>query len=162
MKQVLTVLAVVYIFFLLELALYNNFGAWGKPELLILAVVFFTLFLGIRLGIITAIFAGLLREGVGVVPLGMYLLIYLSVAYSITYVRRFLYQPGSRFSRAVMAFFGTTIAFIVHVILSSINHDYSLVELMVDVFAAQFITTVIAATFVFAHLKNLSEYLRLK
>ncbi len=162
MKQVLTVIFVVYVFFLLELALYNNFGAWGKPELLVLAVVFFTLFLGIRLGIVTALVAGFLREGVAVVPLGTYFLIYLSVAYAITYVRRFLYQPGSRFSRAVMAFFATVIAFLVQMILSSTRRDYPILELVADVLTVQLITTVVAATFVFTFLKRLSEFLRLK
>lgn len=162
MRQVLTIIAVIYIFFLLEIALYNNFGAWGKPELLILAVVFFTLYLGIRLGIVAALVAGILREGVAIVPLGTYLLVYLSVAYAITYVRRFLYQPGSRFSRIVMAFFATLTAFLVQAIVSSTRRDYVLIELLTDVLSVQLITTCIAATFIFTYLKQLSEFFRLK
>lgn len=162
MKRILTILITSYCCFLAEIALFNNFGAWGKPELLILVVVFFTLYLGIRYGIVTAVIAGLLRDGMSISPAGTYLFTYLCVAYMITYIRRFIYQPGSRFSRIVMAFFGIIVAIIVRLTVVSSPQDYELNDLFIDILAPQLVTTVIAATFIFNYLRQMSERLRLK
>src|ERR1700722_13361938 len=99
MKRVAVIALVCYLAFALEFLLYNFWGQWGKPELLILVVIFFNLYLGVRFGIIAAIFAGLFKDASGAAPFGTYILIYIAGTYLATLVRRYLYQPGSRFSR---------------------------------------------------------------
>src|SRR5277367_2694045 len=104
MKRVAVIVLVSYLAFALEFVLYNFWGQWGKPELLVLVVIFFNLYLGIRFSIIAAVFCGIFKDAAGVAPFGTYVLVYVAGAYFTTLVRRYLYQPGSRFSRAVVAF----------------------------------------------------------
>ena len=162
MKRVLIIVLASYLAYALEFLLYNFWGPWGKPELMVLVVVFFNLYLGIRFGIIAAVFCGLFKDTGSVAPFGTYILVYLSVSYLATFVRRYLYQPGSRFSRALVSFFVVIGSFIIQAILTSMSHEINIKDLLVDVLVPQLVTTVIAATYVFEKLKNISVFLALK
>ena len=153
MKRVVVIGLVSYLAFALEFLLYNFWGPWGKPELLILVVIFFNLYLGIRFGIIAAVFCGIFKDASGVAPFGTYILVYIAGSYITTFVRRYLYQPGSRFSRALVAFFVVVGCFIVQAILASMNHEVHLPELLFYILVPQLLTTMIAATYVFEQLK---------
>ena len=123
MKRVAVIALLSYLAYALEFLLYNFWGPWGKPELLILVVIFFNLYLGIRFSIIAAVFCGIFKDASGVAPFGTYVLVYIAGAYVTTFVRRYWYQPGSRFSRGVVAFFVVLGCFIVQAILTSMNHE---------------------------------------
>jgi|GEM_PF-426459 len=172
MKRIAVIALVSYLGFALEFLLYNFWGPWGKPELLILVVIFFNLYLGIRFSIITAVFCGTFKDTSGVAPFGTYILVYIAGSYVTTLVRRYLYQPGSRFSRAMVTFFVVTGCFIVQAILvlmsdthsysSNMNHEVRLPELLLYILVPQLLTTMIAATFVFERLKSISVFFALK
>jgi len=165
MKRVVVIGLVSYLAFALEFLLYNFWGPWGKPELLILVVIFFNLYLGIRFGIIAAVFCGIFKDASGVAPFGTYVLVYIAGSYVTTLVRRYLYQPGSRFSRSLAAFFVVTGCFIVQAILSNMYHEaetQNFSSLLFYILVPQLLTTMIAATYVFAQLKNISVFFALK
>ena len=162
MKRITVIALVCYLAYALEFLLYNFWGQWGKPELLILVVIFFNLYLGIRFSIIAAIFGGILKDCSGVASFGTYVLVYLAGSYVTTFVRRYLYEPGSRFSRVVVTFFVVIGCFIVQAILTNMNHEIRLNELLLYLLLPQLLTTMIAATYVFGQLKNISVYFRLK
>jgi len=162
MKRIAVIALVSYLAFALEFLLYNFWGQWGKPELLILVVIFFNLYLGIRFSIIAAVFCGIFKDASGVAPFGTYVLVYIAGSYLTTIVRRYLYEPGSRFSRAVVTFFVVIGCFIVQATLSNMNHELRLGELLVYLLVPQLLTTMIAATYVFAQLKNISTFFVLK
>jgi hypothetical protein len=82
--------------------------------------------------------------------------------YVTTLVRRYLYQPGSRFSRAVVTFFVVVGCFIVQAILSNMNHEVRVGELLLYLLIPQLLTTMIAATYVFGQLRNISIFFALK
>ena len=153
---------VCYLAFASEFVLYNAFGAWGKPEFLILVVVFFNLYLGIRFSIISAVFCGLFKDACGIAPWGTYLLVYIAAAFMTTLVRRYLYQQGSRFSRGLVAFFVLVACFIIQASLAAANHDIRAHELLVDIFIPQVLTTMAVATLVFQQLRDLSVFFKLK
>jgi len=162
MKRVTVIALVSYLGFLLEFLLYNFWGQWGKPELLILVVIFFNLYLGIRFSIIAAVFCGLFKDSLGIAPFGTYVLVYIAGSYATTLVRRYLYEPGSRFSRGVVSFFVVVACFIVQATLTNMSHEVHVYELLVNCLAPQLLTTLIAATYVFAQLKNISVFFSLK
>ena len=162
MKRFFVIAIVSYLAFALEFLLYNFWGQWGKPELLILVVIFFNLYLGIRYSILAAVFCGIFKDASGVAPFGTYILVYIAAAYVTTLVRRYLYQPGSRFSRAIVTFFVVLGCFFVQVVLSNMNHEVRLTELLAYLLVPQMLTTLIAATYVFAQLKNISVFFTLK
>ena len=162
MKRILVIALVSYLAFALEFLLYNFWGQWGKPELLILVIIFFNLYLGIRFGIIAAIFCGIFKDASGIAPFGTYILVYIAGSYLTILVRRYLYQPGSRFSRGVVSFFVVIGCFIVQVILSNMNHEVHMDGLLVYILVPQLLTTMIAATYVFEQLSYISVFFRLK
>ena len=172
MKRIAVIALVCYLAFALEFLLYNFWGRWGKPEILILVVIFFNLYLGIRFGVIAAIFCGIFKDASGVAPFGTYVLVYIAGSYVTTFVRRYLYQPGSRFSRGVVTFFVVVGCFFVQVILalmpeahsysSNMNHEVHLREQLLYLLVPQLLTTLIAATYVFGQLKNISTFFSLK
>jgi rod shape-determining protein MreD len=162
MKRVAVIGLVSYLGFALEFLLYNFWGQWGKPELLMLVVIFFNLYLGIRFSIIAAVFSGIFKDASGVAPFATYILVYITAAYVTTLVRRYLYQPGSRFSRIMVVFCVVAGCFIVQVILSNMNHEVRLKEQLLYLLFPQMLTTMIAATYVFGQLKNISNFFSLK
>jgi len=162
MKRIAVIALVSYLAFALEFLLYNFWGAWGKPELLILVVIFFNLYLGIRFSIIAAIFCGVFKDSSGIAPFGTYVLVYISGAYVTTLVRQYLYQPGSRFSRGFVAFCVIVGCFIVQATLSNMYHEIHLGELLIYCLVPQLLTTMIAATYVFEQLKNIGNFFTLK
>jgi rod shape-determining protein MreD len=162
MKRVAVIGLVSYLAFALEFLLYNFWGQWGKPELLILVVIFFNLYLGIRFSIIAAVFCGVFKDASGVAPFGTYILVYITGAYVTTLVRRYLYEPGSRFSRIVVTFFVVTGCFIMQAVLANMNREVRLPGLLTCILAPQLLTTMIAATYVYAQLKNISSFFSLK
>jgi rod shape-determining protein MreD len=162
MKRLAFIGLISYLAFALEFILYNFWGQWGKPELLILVVIFFNLYLGVRFGLIAAVFCGIFKDASGVAPFGTYVLVYIAGSYVAVFVRRYLYQPGSRFSRALVAFFVVIGCFIVQAVLTNMGHEVHLGELLVYLLFPQLITTMIAATYVFELLKNISVFFALK
>ena len=162
MKRITVIALVSYLAFVLEFVLYNFWGQWGKPELLILVVIFFNLYLGIRFSIIAAVFCGIFKDASGIAPFGTYVLVYIAGSYLTTFVRRYLYQQGSRFSRILVAFFVVVGCFLVQTALLNMNHEVRWTEQLVYLLVPQLLTTMIAATFVFAQLKNVSTFFVLK
>ena len=162
MKRVAVIVLVSYFAYVLEFLLNNFWGPWGKPELLVLVVIFFNLYLGIRFSIIAAVICGFLKDASGVAPFGTYVLVYIAGSYLTTLVRRYLYQPGSRFSRGVVTFLVVVGCFIVQAILTNMSHEIRLNELVVYLLIPQLLTTIIAATYVFKLLKDISVFFVLK
>ena len=162
MKRITVIALVSYLAFVLEFVLYNFWGQWGKPELLILVVIFFNLYLGIRFSIIAAVFCGRFKDDSGIAPCGTYGLVSIAGSYLTTFVRRYLYQQGSRFSRILVAFFVVVGCFLVQTALLNMNHEVRWTEQLVYLLVPQLLTTMIAATFVFAQLKNVSTFFVLK
>lgn len=162
MKRVAVIGLVSYLAFALEFLLYNFWGQWGKPELLILVVIFFNLYLGIRFSIVAALFCGLFKDCSGVAPFGTFILVYIAGAYLSLFVRRYLYEPGSKFSRMVVAFFVVVGCFMVQSILSIMNHEGHFSEQLFYILMPQLLTTMLAATYVFAQLRRISVFFTLK
>lgn len=160
-KRLFAIAAAVYFFFIAEFVLYNTVGMWGKPELLVLAIIFCNLYWGIRYGIWAAVVAGLLRDAFGIQPFGTYVFIYIAAAYLTTYIRKNIYQPGSRFSRAMAAFLVVTGCFILEIVLRLRQHEVRLPEAVCFILMPQLVTTMVAATFVFQGLRNLAVKLKI-
>ncbi len=162
MKRIAVIILVCYLAFALEFLLYNFWGPWGKPELLMLTVIFFNLYLGIRFSIIAAIFCGILKDTLGLAPFGTHIIVYIAAGYLTTFVRRYLYQPGSKFSRAVVTFLVVTGAFIVQAVLTNMDHEVHVARLLLYVLIPQLVTTMIAATYVFEQLRRVGVFFCLK
>ncbi|MBI3602142.1 MAG: rod shape-determining protein MreD [Candidatus Omnitrophica bacterium] len=160
-KRLLVIALLAYLFFLLEFVLYDALGVWGKPELILLLVIFWGLYSGIRYSIAAAILGGLLKDTLSILPFGTYLFVLLAAAYLTTLARRNLYQPGSPFSRWVVAFFVFIGAFCIEVMLYVMRHDVRLTELLINIFLPELVTTMVVVTFVFYRLRDVAMFLKL-
>ena len=160
-KRVTVIVVLAYVFFVFELVLNAILGSWGKPELLLLLVIFWVLYSGIRYGIVAAVVSGLIKDMLGVLPFGTYLFVFIAAAYLTTWVRITLYQPGSPFSRAVVAFCVLVLSFLIQTMLYLMHHDLHGGELFFNIFLPQLVTTMVAVTFVFYRLRDLAVWLKL-
>jgi rod shape-determining protein MreD len=160
-RQFIAIAVLVYLAFLSEFVLFNTFGPWGKPELLMLAVVFCNLYWGIRHSIWAAFLAGLLKDSFSIETFGTYLLVYIAAAYLTTFIRNNLYQPGSRFSRMVVTFFVLIGIFVLEVLLHIASFEIRIDEAVAYILVPQLITTMFVGTYVFYWLRDLVSQFKL-
>ena len=161
MKRLSIIFGCAYIFFLLEFLLFNTFGRWGKPELLLILIIFFNLYLGIRYGLACAFFAVVLKDAFSTQIFGIYIFLFMACAFLATVMRRNFYRPGSRLSRLVVTG-GVVIVFVLaQAVLYSMNYDLDWDGVVRYVFFPEVVTTLVFATFVFTRLKSMSDKLQL-
>jgi len=161
MKRAAAIAVLVYLAFLLEFVLYNAFGRWGKPELMVLVVVFCSLYWGIRHSLWAAFIAGILGDAFSIEPFGTHLLVYITAAYLATFIRRNFYQPGSRFSRGMVAFFVLVAVFVMETFLHMRLFEVRWGEAVGYVLVPQALATMVAATFVFHRLRDMAVRFKL-
>ena len=161
MKQALAIAILVYLAFLAEFVLFNTFGRWGRPELLVLAVVFCNLYWGIRHSIWAAFIAGMLKDAFSIEVFGTYLMVYITAAYLTTFIRNNFYQPGSRFSRAVVTFFVLVGIFVLETLMHMRFFDVRVGEAVAYILVPQVVATMVAANFMFQALRDAVGKLKL-
>lgn len=160
-KRIGIIGVLVYLFFILEVVLNDTFGGWFKPQMLLLLVVFWGLYSGIRYSIIAAIFSGLLKDSYSILPFGTYLFVFIAAAYLTTIVRQNLYQPGSRFSRAVVSFFVLLGALLIQAMIYLMSHEARWGELIFNIFLPQLVATMVVVTSVFHRLRDLAGWFKI-
>jgi len=146
----------VYLFFLIEFLLFNVFGRWGKPDLLLLLIIFYNLYLGIRYGLACAFFAGFLKDAFSPDILGTHIFLFMMSACLAILLRRNFYQPGSRLSR-LMVTLGVVVSYVLAwSIVQSMVYDVEWAGIFKHVLLPEVLTTMAAATFVFIKLKDIA------
>ena len=161
MKRLLIIIVSVYVFFLAEFLLFNVFGRWGKPNLLLLLVIFYNLYLGIRHGLFCAFCAGLLRDAFSSDIFGTHLFLFMMSAVLALLLRRNFYQPGSRLSRLMVSFGVVFIYVLAETIMQSQTYFIEWPEALRYVALPQIVTTMAVATFVFIRLKDIAVKINL-
>ena len=74
MKKLFVIAVFSFVLFLAEVAMFQIFGSWFKPSLLVLLVVYFNLKFGIRYGILTSLICGILSDSFGSGIFGVHIL----------------------------------------------------------------------------------------
>ena len=159
-KRLALILSLAYLFFLLEFMLNGVFGVWAKPELLLLLVIFWGLYSGIRYSIAAAVICGVLKDSFSILPFGTYLFVFVAAAYLTTVIRQTLYQPGSRFSRAVVAFFVLLACFFIEMFLYLMRYNVHWTDMLFNIFLPQMVTTMVVVTIVFHWLVGIALKLK--
>lgn len=161
MKRILVILGLTYFFFLIEFLMFNTFGRWGKPDLLVILIVFLNLYLGIRYGLICAFLAGVLKDAFSSEIFGVYIFLFMSCAFLAIILRRNFYRPGSSLSRLVVTAGVLFFFFLCQVVLYSMNSDIDFKGSLQFVFLPEFLATMACTTFVFQKLKIFADKIRL-
>jgi rod shape-determining protein MreD len=153
MQQILLIPLICYLAFLVEFVLFNLFGRWGDPHVLLLVVIFFNLYSGIRFSLWAALWAGVFTDCFSTMPFGTHIFAYVACAYLSTLIRRTCYERGNDLSKILMVFFIVT----VHVVILGLVHQMVFEEIRwLDVWGSiwlpEVIATVVVALFVFEKL----------
>lgn len=102
MRQILFIPLICYLAFLAEFACFNLFGRWGDPQWLLLVLIFFNLYSGIRFSLWAALCAGVLMDCFSTMPFGTHIFAYVVCACVSLGVRKYCYERGSDISRVWM------------------------------------------------------------
>ncbi|MCK5214876.1 MAG: rod shape-determining protein MreD [Candidatus Omnitrophica bacterium] len=140
--------------FIIEAVWVDVLGVLFKPNLLIILIIFFNLFRGIRYGLITALFAGLLADSFSVKPFGINIFSFVICAYMATVIKMYVYQVGSVVSRVLMVFFVTLINILVLYFLNVMISPIAFSEAFMCVLIPQTVMTVLIAPYAFEKFKQ--------
>ena len=105
MRKILFILVFAITFYLIEFVLFNTFGIWFKPNLLLLLVIFSNFAFGIRFSIIAAILAGMIKDSFSTGIFGINFLSFIICAYLVTFLMRFIHVRGRAAQRLLLVFY---------------------------------------------------------
>jgi rod shape-determining protein MreD len=96
MQKILFIVIFSFIFFILQFLMFNLLGRFFMPHLLLLLVIFVTLFFGVRYGVFTAFLCGFLLDSYSGDTFGLNVLILIACSYLVVILRKYMYLTGSR------------------------------------------------------------------
>ncbi len=163
MRQIILIPVLCYLAFLVQFVLFNLFGRWGDPHLLLLVIIFFNLYTGIRFSLWAAVCAGILQDCFGTMPFGTHVFAYVACAYLSTAVRRYCYERGSDISKIWMVFCLVT----AHAVIMAIVHRMSFeevhwLEMWGSIWLPELLVTSVVALFVFRVLMQIVLWFRIE
>jgi rod shape-determining protein MreD len=145
MLQIFIIPLICYLALLIEFVLFNLCGRWGDPHLLLLVVIFFNLYSGIRFSLWAALWAGIFKDCFSTMPFGTHVFAYVACAYLSTFIRWTFYERGSDLSKINMVFWVVS----AHVFILGLLHQMVFEEVRwFDVGSSIWLPEVIATTFV--------------
>ena len=154
MRKGLIICGFVVVFFLLEFFIYNILGRDFTPNLLLLLVMFFNLYLGIRYSLFTAVAAGFLKDSFSPHVFGINLFAFVLCAYMTTVLKNTVYHMGSSFSRLILISLVCFIYMIVNFILYTMFMPVDFRDALLYVLLPQVLITLLVANPVFGLLKK--------
>ena len=102
MRQISFIVVFVFLAFFVEYFVFLNIAPWLRPNLILLVTMFFTLSLGIRYGLLTAVLGGLLRDSFGLGFLGVNIFTLMFCAYATTLLRKHIYIISVQWFRVIL------------------------------------------------------------
>jgi rod shape-determining protein MreD len=161
MRQILIIPILCYVLQLMEYILFTLLGRWGEPHLLLLLVVFFILYSGIRYSLWAALCAGVLKDCFSTMPFGTHIFSYMVCACFATFIRKNWYERGSPVSKLFMVFLVSTAhAIIMAAVFKMVFEDIRFGDVVAGVWLPAMLSTMLVALFVFDRLRDLARALR--
>ena len=155
MNRLLTLIALIFLFFFAELVCMNFLGRFLIPNFLILLVIFIDLHLGVRFGLFTAVLAGILQDSFGTAAFGIHTFSFVFCVYVTTLLRRyFFYDMEFGFFRVLMACFISFLNVFTVYLLISLSHALDFWEATVFIIIPQVLVTTLLSTLIFKVLKR--------
>ena len=154
MHNVIVITFFVYLFFSVEFFLFNFIHPLLMPNLLLIAVIFFNLLLGIRYSLLAAILAGLLKDSYGTHPFGIHIFSFILCAYLTTFFKKYIYQGSSPYSKLVLISSILSCYLLIQYTLYSMSVSISFIEALEHVFLPTIVTTLLMANTTIRNLKK--------
>ncbi len=109
MRNIFLISVCVLACFVAEYFLAQWLPAWFQPNLLLLFVIFFNLYRGIRHSLLVAFFSGLIQDSFAPQIFGLNIFALMLCAYCTTLLKMYIYESGSVVSRLFLVFLITTL-----------------------------------------------------
>jgi len=145
-----------FVIFFVELILFNFFGRWFKPNLLLLFVIFMSLYLGIRYSIVTALFAGFIKDCFSVSLFGLNIFSFVACAYLTVFIRRYHFAAASS-SRIVTIFWISVANVLLHYIINVMFLSANFKEMFIFILCPEVLATLFVSGYFFKKLKILAS-----
>ncbi len=130
------------------------FGAWFCPNLLMIAVVFFNLFRGIRQSLVAAFFAGLMKDSFSPQMFGFHIFVFLVCAYLTTFVKLYVYHSGSKESRVLLVCVMTLLYVMIQYVVRVMFVDVDFGQVIRFILLPEFISTAVVSGYVLEQLRK--------
>lgn len=153
LRKILVIAAICAICFIIEALLHQILGRWFKPNLLLIAVVFFNLYWGTRYSLAAAMVGGLLKDGFSAIFFGFNIFSLIACGYLTTFVKMYVYHVGSKSDRVLMVFLVVVLNAIIQYLLKVMLSSVSFPQAFLYVFLPEILTTTIVAGYTFDRLK---------
>jgi len=154
MRSALHIIFFVYVTFILESVLSQLVGRWLQPDLLLMLIVFFNLFRGIRCSLFAAVCAGLLRDSFSAQAFGLNTFSLCACAFLTTYIKLYVYHVGSAPTRVLLVVVMTVVHVMVRFIVNIVFVPLSFSEVFRYVLIPQVVIASITANYFFARFKK--------
>lgn len=154
MRNIFLIGLAVWICFIIEYFFSEWLSPWLRPNLLLILVIFFNLYRGIRHSLLVAFMAGVVKDCFAPQLFGLNILIFMTCAYLTTFLKMYIYESSSPTSRLLLifllSFFYILIGFWIRLIFVPVNFwDVFRYLLLPEVFA-----TTVVSLFVFKIFKK--------
>ena len=154
MRRIIVITVLVFTFFIIEFLFFNIVGWWFNPQMLLLLIMFFNLYLGVRYGLYSAILAGILKDSFSASVFGFNIVTFIIDAYMTTFLRKYIYYRGSRLSRLILVFSVCCVDFCSRLVLNAILGSFDWWEAVRFAFVPTLITTLLLTTTSFRELRQ--------
>lgn len=153
-KKILLIIIALLLLFLSEFLFYNIFNGVFAPDLLLLAIIFFTLVYGIRYGIFTAVLAGIFKDSFNVGFFGFHILGFVVCAYMTISLRKVVYYSHSWFVRKMFVLIIFSINFLIHAIAHVMFDQLQILHAIKHIYIPGAISTVLISSILFKQLRK--------
>lgn len=104
MKNIFLITLGVWICFIIEYFFSEWFSPWLQPNLLLILVIFFNLYRGIRHSLLVAFIAGVMKDSFAPHLFGLNIFTFMACAYLTTFLKMYIYESGSSLTRLLLIF----------------------------------------------------------
>ena len=154
MRNLIIITVLVFVFFFIEYFLFNVVGTWAVPDLLLLLIIFFNFYLGIRYGIYAAVLAGLIKDSFMIGVFGIHLVSFVVCSYFIAFLQKYVYARGSTLSRFIVIFAACTLNILLQFILQSAFVPVNFFEVFRYIYLPEVFLTLLISPYVFDKTKQ--------
>ncbi|MBF0479429.1 MAG: hypothetical protein HQL26_08095 [Candidatus Omnitrophica bacterium] len=104
MRKILFLILACMVCFIFEFLIFNYIGPWVRPSLVVILLVFATVFWNVESGILVAVLGGILEDSFGA-SFGFNMVAYGFCVLATSFFNDYIYQKGSRISLVILLFF---------------------------------------------------------
>jgi len=149
----------VWVCFVIEYFLSEWVSPWFRPNLLLILIVFFNLYRGVRHSLVVALFAGLLQDSFSIQPFGLNIVSFMAAAYLTTFLKMYIYASGSARSRLLLVFLITISYVLIEFWSRMMFVPVNFFEMFRFVMLPQVFSTTVVSLYVFKKFKQCASIL---